>query len=119
MRNGNVFVTGAVEPGHYRELLRRYRINALFTASRRPLFGHPAITETADSGLPIAFFDWSFGRSPVKPGDLALDPRAANDAVACELAAWLTSPRAGKLKRSLAVGNLRSKSKPTGRLFAP
>jgi hypothetical protein len=119
MRNGNLHVTGAVEPGHYRQLLRRYRLNALFTASRRPLFGHPASTEIADSGLPLAFFDWSFGRSPVKPGDLALDPRVPNDAVASELAAWLTSSRAGKVKSSVALRNRRSKSMPTGRPSAP
>jgi len=88
MRLGNVFVTGAVEPEQYQRVLHQYRLKALLTASRRPLFGHPIMTDRAVTGLPTAFFDWSFGRAPARSSDLALDPRTANDAVAAELAAW-------------------------------
>jgi hypothetical protein len=75
MAVGNVFVTGAVEPASYPTAIRQYGIDRLLLPLRRPLYGHPAARAAAQSRLPMAYFDWSFGHGKARDGDLAIDPR--------------------------------------------
>jgi hypothetical protein len=89
MRLGNVFVTGPVPGEDVAGTLRQYQVEALFVASRRPVFGHPSVVHAASSQLPTAFFDWSFGRLPAPTCNLALDPRVSSDIVTDKLADWL------------------------------
>ncbi len=89
IKAGGVFVTGDMEREEQRIVLRHYDVTALFVAARRPLFGHPTMTDFAAAGLPIALFDWSMGRVAAEQSDLALDPLSPDDAVAAALASWL------------------------------
>ena len=89
MRLGGVCVTGTAEPGEHPRILRQYGVRRLLLGTRRPLFGHPAIAHaSARSQVPLAFFDWSLGKIPARPGDLALDPRADDAEVAAALIRW-------------------------------
>jgi O-antigen biosynthesis protein len=87
MRLDNVFVTGPVTATEYAELLRQYQIDAVFVATRQPIFGHPKVGELAV--LPTAFVDWSCGEVSARTADLALNPRLSNDEIADSVAAWL------------------------------
>jgi hypothetical protein len=41
------------------------------------------------SVLPVAYFDWSRGRCPVRAGDLPLDPSQSTASAVTQLALWL------------------------------
>ena len=88
MKLDDVFVTGRVEIKELGRVLRQYGVKAVFAAMRRPLFGHPMITELAAAGFPVALFDWSFGEVPTRASDLAIDPRAPDEVVASKLKRW-------------------------------
>jgi O-antigen biosynthesis protein len=87
MRLDNVHVTGPVAATECAELLRQYQIDAVFVATRQPIFGHPKISELA--AVPTAFVDWSCGEVSARAADLALNPRLNNDEMADSIAAWL------------------------------
>jgi GT2 family glycosyltransferase len=88
MKAGNLFATGQVPRDEFDRAIRQYDMKALFLPVRQPLFGHPIIACTEASGLPLAYFDWSFGAIVSRDGDLALDPRLADEDVARQLARW-------------------------------
>ncbi len=86
----NVFITAAFETGQFASLVKLYRIDKLFAATRRPLFGHPLTREAHRAGLPLCYFDWSFGERPPARHDLALSPELDAKAIAPLLAAWMS-----------------------------
>jgi hypothetical protein len=89
MKTDNVFVTGPVGDADLGRVLRQYGIKGLFAATRRPLFGHPVMAAVAGRrDFPLARFDWSFGRIPADPIDLALDPGATAPQVAYAMQRW-------------------------------
>jgi hypothetical protein len=88
MGSGNAFVSGEVKPGDQSRILRQYGIGRLFLPLRRPLFGHPSFEAAHNSGLPLAYFDWSFGRRRVRADDLAIDPRCDVATIAAALGTW-------------------------------
>jgi GT2 family glycosyltransferase len=89
MASGNVFVSGCVESASYRTTLRQYGITRLFMTLRRPLYGHPAARAAMQSGLPIAYFDWSFGHAGARRDDLAIDPRCNSADLVARLHDWM------------------------------
>jgi hypothetical protein len=90
MRIGNVHVTGPVEAGEFQHLVKAYDVQYLFASVTRPLFGHPILFAASHTAVPIAYFDWSTGRSRVRRGDLALHPNLPLDAITSALSAWMT-----------------------------
>jgi GT2 family glycosyltransferase len=88
MASGRVFVTGAIEAHEYERVFRQYRITRLFSPYRTRLFGF-IDRLSANSGLPMAYFDWSFGVLNVETGDLALDPRICFERAALEISEWI------------------------------
>jgi O-antigen biosynthesis protein len=89
MQIGNVFVTGTVDPPDFNRVVRSYCLQALFLAATRPIFGHPIIELAFACGLPVAYFDWSMGRSKPKKGDLALDPAISFEDMITLLGSWM------------------------------
>ena len=61
MKAGNLFVTGQVPHDEFDRVIQQYDLKALFLPIRQPLFGHPIIVRAEACGLPLAYFDWSFG----------------------------------------------------------
>jgi O-antigen biosynthesis protein len=89
LRLSDVFVTGAVDVAELEALFRRYRFDRLMLCLTEPLFGHPILSAVMTSVLPVAYFDWSRGRCPVRVGDLPLDPTLSTAGAVTQLAPWL------------------------------
>jgi GT2 family glycosyltransferase len=89
LRLSDVFVTGAVDAAELEALFRRYRFDRLMLCLTEPLFGHPILSAVMTSVLPVAYFDWSRGRCPVRTGDLPLDPSQSTAGAVKQLAPWL------------------------------
>jgi O-antigen biosynthesis protein len=89
MQIGNTFVTGPVGAGDLDELLRSYRLQALFVAATRPIFGHPVVEAAFGCGLPIAYFDWSPGGHKPRADDLAIDPHASFGDIMAGVERWM------------------------------
>jgi hypothetical protein len=74
MRNGNVFVTGAVRSEEFEHLINALGVSNLFFSVTRPLFAHPVLSAISKLDLPTAYFDWSRGYVASRKSDLPLDP---------------------------------------------
>lgn len=85
----NSFVSGAFAGSEFERLLRQYQIHRLLFPVRQPLFGQSTFAQGLASGLPIAYFDWSFGKTEFGEQNLLLDPSASADTVIKALAKWL------------------------------
>jgi len=85
----NVFVTAAIDADELSTLCRLYGIDKLFAATCWPLFGHPLTSAAKVSGLPLAYFDWSYGACKPARAHLALAPGLDMKAIASQLAAWM------------------------------
>ncbi len=92
MRGGNVFVTGAVEPGEFEHLVDALGVEHLFVSTTQPIFGHPNLAIAFSSRLPTAYFDWSVGQSTPKKKDLAIDPRSSLADLIGALDRWMPKP---------------------------
>lgn len=90
MKSRNVFVAGAVKSDEYERLLRQYEISALMSPYRTRFFG-PTDRLARAFALPMAYFDYSFGKTAPGAGDLALDPRLCDAKAASLVAQWLTA----------------------------
>jgi O-antigen biosynthesis protein len=88
MAVGNNFVSGEVDAADHRKVMELYDIDRIFLPLRRPLFGHSSCAAALRSGLPLAYFDWSFGQREPRAGDLALDPRLGLDEFLPMLGQW-------------------------------
>jgi hypothetical protein len=69
--------------------MRQYRLSRVVTGLGQPLFGHPAVETATQSGLPVAYFDWSLGDSEPRPRDLPLDPALSARDIAAALGRWV------------------------------
>jgi len=88
MACGNVFVAGKIETEEYERLLRQYEVSALMSPYRTCFFGR--IDRLSQySGLPKAYFDWTFGKMTATAPDLALDPRICDARAAVQIVDWL------------------------------
>lgn len=84
-----VFVTGAARHNDYDELLRSYRVTALFSPDRWASVA--LIDELAmRQNVPKAYFNWSFKSMEKFTGDLVLDPRICDAKAVTALLGWLT-----------------------------
>jgi hypothetical protein len=97
MRNSNAFVTGAVEPDEFEQLVDALGITCLFISTVRPVFANPILSVAFSSGIPIAYFDWSMGNNKVKKMDLAVNPSATLDDLIDGLNRWI--PRYAQITR--------------------
>ena len=88
MATGNVFVSGSVRKTDYATVFGHYKLKKVFLATHQPLFGHPALAEAHRSGLPVAYFDWSFGQCKSRKIDLAIDPRLHSRQIASAILRW-------------------------------
>jgi hypothetical protein len=94
MAAGNVFVAGEVDLDEYARLIAQYRISALMSPYRTCFFG--LLDNIAnETGLPKAYFDWSFAALETDDGDLALDPRVCDEGAAWAIADWLATTSHG------------------------
>ena len=59
------------------------------TTLRRAAYGHPVADVAEQSGLPMAYFDWSFGLTEPREGDFAIDPRSTVDQLVSLLGRWV------------------------------
>jgi GT2 family glycosyltransferase len=91
LRTDDVFVTGPVAATELEALFRRYQFDGLILCLTEPLFGHPLLSAVMTSAPPVAYFDWSGGRCPVRAGDLPLDPRLSTAEAVTRLVPWLRS----------------------------
>ena len=98
MSPGNVFVAGKVETEEYERLLRQYEVCALMSPYRTRFFGRLDQLSFV-SGLPKAYFDWTFGKLPPEDGDLSLDPRLCDAKAVTNVVAWLNPERPGSGER--------------------
>ena len=89
MRKSNAFVTGPVDPDEIEQLIATLGVKYLFISTTRPLFAHPILSAAFSSDVPIAYFDWSMGRSKPKKKDLAIDPRLSFEAIVSALNGWM------------------------------
>jgi O-antigen biosynthesis protein len=89
MRIGNAYVTGAVGPEDFERLVGTYKLQRLFVALTRPLFGLKVLSLAFNSSIPIAYVDWSMGRFKMRRGDLPLDPDLTVDAIASAISQWM------------------------------
>jgi O-antigen biosynthesis protein len=89
MAAGNVFVTGPIGDDEASPaLLSLYGVSRLLSPYRCHGFGRlDSLARRA--GLPMAYFDWSFGGMAEAAEDLALDPRICHESAAAALARWL------------------------------
>jgi len=88
MACGKVFVAGKIETEEYQRMLRQYEVSALMSPYRTRFFGR--IDRLSQiSGLPKAYFDWTFGKMSPMPTDLALDPRLCDAKAVVQIADWL------------------------------
>ncbi|WP_246504492.1 glycosyltransferase [Bradyrhizobium agreste] len=89
MALGNTVVTGPITANELGNFAARHGLGWLAIVRRTPLFGHPLIATTfRDVDIPLAFFDWSFGRIAASQFDLAISPSRDNDAVSADLLTW-------------------------------
>ena len=88
MATGSIFVAGPAPAEDYAEVARDYGVEALLAPDRGGGYGDLEATAAA-LGLPMAYFDWSFGAFPVEWGDLSLDPRICDDKAAALIVAWM------------------------------
>ena len=77
MRSSHTFVTGAVDPEEFEQLVDALGVDHLFLSTTRPLFAHPILSVIFSSHIPTAYFDWSVGRNKPNTMDLAIDPRSS------------------------------------------
>lgn len=88
-RAGHAFVTGPIDADELAVAFRRHRLDRVLCCLAQPLFGHPIPSATMSAGLPVAYVDWSYGHSAVRPGDLPLDPQLPVADVVARLIPWL------------------------------
>jgi uncharacterized protein YjiS (DUF1127 family) len=94
MRGSTAFVTGAIEPREFENLVDAVGVEHLFVSTTRPVFGHPTLSIAFSSRLPTAYFDWSMGQTIPKRKDLAIDPRSSIADLIGALERWISnSPR--------------------------
>jgi hypothetical protein len=89
MAVGNAFALGFIEATHCATAFEQHELEKLILPLRRPLFGHPIAEAAERSGLPLAYFDWSFGTTTPREGDLAIDPRSSADELVTLLGYWV------------------------------
>jgi hypothetical protein len=89
MRTSKAFVTGAVDPEEFEQLVDTLGVDHLFLSTTRPLFAHPILSVIFSSHIPTAYFDWSVGRNKPNTMDLAIDPRSSLDDVISALIRWM------------------------------
>jgi O-antigen biosynthesis protein len=89
MRHANAFVTGEVHAKEIERLALSLGLDRIVISTTRPLFGHPVISAVQSCCLPIAYFDWSRGRSKPGKDDLPLDPNASLDELVDALSEWM------------------------------
>lgn len=90
-----VSVTGPIGRTDYLEAIQRYEISGIFGPDRAG--GFRLLDDLGDqTKLPIAYFDWSYGVMPTRPGDLALDPRLCDTKAVRRLLSWLDRGRAAR-----------------------
>jgi O-antigen biosynthesis protein len=92
MQNANTFVTGAVEAKEIKRLAAFLGLERIFITTTRPLFGHPIMSAIQSCSLPIAYFDWSKGRSKPGKDDLPIDPNASLEDLVEALSQWMPQP---------------------------
>ena len=106
MRSCNVFVTGAVDPEEFAQLVDALGVKCLFISTTQPLFAHPILSVAFASDVPTAYFDWSTGRIRPKKMDLTIDPRAALDDITDVLNNWIPSSRRVKSADVMPLSNI-------------
>ncbi|MGA8610243.1 MAG: hypothetical protein WB760_00720, partial [Xanthobacteraceae bacterium] len=89
MQNANTFVTGAIDSKEFERLALSLGLDRIVICTTRPLFGHPVISAVQSCSLPIAYFDWSRGRSKPDKNDLPIDPNASLDELVDALSEWM------------------------------
>ncbi|MDC7786707.1 glycosyltransferase [Rhodoplanes sp. TEM] len=89
LRLGTVFVTGPVTPDELDRMIEAHRLTHVLAGIGAPLFGHPLIARARTAARPVAFPDWSEAAVAARGGDLPLDPRLPDDAVAERLRDWM------------------------------
>jgi len=89
MRTSNAFVTGAVDPEEFEQLVDTLGVGHLFVGTTQPLFAHPILSVIFSSNIPTAYFDWSVGRNKPNTMDLAIDPRSSLDDVISAIIRWM------------------------------
>jgi GT2 family glycosyltransferase len=89
MRNSNAFVTGAVDPDEFQQLVDALGVTCLFMSAVQPLFVHPILSVAFSSSVPMAYFDWSIGCNKVRKMDLAIHPSASLDDLIDGLNHWI------------------------------
>lgn len=89
MRTSKAFVTGAVDPEEFEQLVDTLGVDHLFLSTTRPLFAHPILSVIFSSHIPTAYIDWSVGRNTPNTMDLAIDPRSSLDDVISALIRWM------------------------------
>ncbi|MDA9499504.1 hypothetical protein XI05_18970 [Bradyrhizobium sp. CCBAU 11357] len=93
MALGGVTVTGRLSVDELGGVAALHRLDRLLIARRAPLFGHPMIEAAlSEVGVPLAFFDWSFGNIGAHEADLPLAPTNDVAATAEDLFGWMASP---------------------------
>ena len=90
MRSSSAFVTGAVEPHDFGDLVRSLAVDHLFVSATQPLFAHPILSAATSCHLPTAYFDWSAGKCTARKSDLAIDPQWPLAELVDKLSGWLS-----------------------------
>lgn len=89
MALGNVVVTGAVSAMDLPGTAALHGLGGVLIARRAPLFGHPLITAVLSAvDVPLAFFDWSFGKVVAHDADLPMTPSIAEVDIADAVLGW-------------------------------
>lgn len=93
MSLGNLMVTGPVSAEDLPGAAEVHGLGGIFIARPAPLFGHPLI-ETAFSkvSVPLAFFDWSFGKVRRHEADLPMTPSNNAAIIARSVLGWSAPP---------------------------
>jgi hypothetical protein len=89
MRNTSAFVTGAVAPDEFEQLVAALGVTCLFISTVRPLFFHPILSIVSSLSIPIAYFDWSMGCDKVRKNDLAIHPGTSLEDLVDGLKQWI------------------------------
>jgi hypothetical protein len=92
MAPGNVLVTGAMASEDLAEMVGLHGVTELMACSRTRFFARVDAL-ASHHGLAQAGFDWSSRAIPLKPGDLALDPRLCDRKIAEQVADWMFARR--------------------------
>ncbi|MCK1368327.1 glycosyltransferase [Bradyrhizobium sp. 62] len=89
MALGDVVVTGAVSATDLPGTAALHGLGGVLIARRAPLFGHPLVTAAfAELDVPLAFFDWSFGKVVAHGADLPMTPSSEVVEAAEDLLGW-------------------------------